>query len=105
MVFCKRNRPDAVSSITISCGSIGLDGAEPMFTKKDPFDRRILRICAAHLAHQFKYDCRSCRSAYRLEPIPRLCGGEVTTRSILSCVSRDIPSMQSSPRSSNLVID
>src|SRR6266480_6601814 len=60
IVFCKTNR--SRSSITISYGSIGFDGAAPMLRKNEPFDFKILRTSAAHSRHQPRYDCRSCRS-------------------------------------------
>src|SRR5215468_558368 len=89
--------------MTISCGSIGFEGAAPMLRKKEPsgFNRR--RICPAHSPHQSKYDRRSCRSEYRLYLIPRLYGGDVTASSTVSPASRDIPVMQSCRRRSNLV--
>src|SRR5262249_41205475 len=90
--------------MTISWGSIGFDGAAPMLRKKEPSGLNRPRICPAHSPHQSKYDRRSCRSEYRLYLIPRLYGGEVTTRSTLSPASRDIPAMQSCQRRSNFVI-
>ena len=74
-----------------------------MFRKNEPLDFRIRPTCAAHLRHHCKYDSRSCRSEYLRYLIPRLYGGEVTTRSTLRFGSRDIPSMQSSGRRSNFV--
>src|SRR6266481_3076963 len=102
MTFCRTNK--SRNRKTSSCGSIGFDGAAPTFRKKEPLDFSTRRICAAHSQHQFKYDCRSCRSEYFRYLIPRLYGGEVTTRSTLRFGSRDIPLMQSSWRRSNPVI-
>jgi len=62
IVFCKTNK--SRSPIAISCGSIGLDGAEPMLRKNEPLCFRIRWTCEAHSPHQRKYDCRSCRSEY-----------------------------------------
>ena len=88
----------------ISCGSIGFDGAAPMLRNSEPLDFSPRRICAAHSRHHCKYDSRSCVSEYLRYLIPRLYGGEVTTRSTLRFGNRDIPLMQSSRRRSNPVI-
>src|SRR5213080_3527056 len=103
MVFCRTNK--SRSSITISCGNIGFDGAAPMLRKNEPVGFRIRRTCSVHPWHHRKYDCRSCRSEYLPYSIPRLYGGDVTTTSTLSSPRRDIPPMQSSWRSSNRVIE
>src|SRR5438067_709670 len=78
--------------MTISLGSIGLDGADPMFRKNEPLDFRILRTCAVHFRHHRRYDCRSCWSENFPYRTPRLYGGEVTTRSTCSFGSWPVPS-------------
>src|SRR6266403_152326 len=101
MVFWSTNR--SRSRKTISCGSIGFDGAEPMLRKNEPVGLRMRRIPVAQVAHQFKYDCRSRRSEYFRYRTPRLYGGEVTTRSTPPSGKLAMPSTQSFRRRSNLV--
>jgi len=52
MVFCKTNK--SRNAITISCGSIGFDGALPMFKKNEPSAFRMRRISAAHFRQHSK---------------------------------------------------
>src|SRR5438445_11553238 len=67
--------------ITISCGNIGFDGAEPILRKSDPWLFRTRRISAAHLRHHCRYDSRLSLSEYFPYLIPRLYGGDVTVMS------------------------
>src|SRR5438552_18172993 len=82
IVFCSTKY--LRNAITISCGSIGFDGAAPTLRKKEPFDFKKRWICSAHSSHQSKYVCLYCRSVYFQYLILRLFGGVVTTRSKVS---------------------
>src|SRR6202047_5267009 len=62
IVFCRTKT--LRNAITISCGNIGFDGAEPTLRKNEPVDFRTRRTSAAHFSHHSKYVCRSCRSEY-----------------------------------------
>src|SRR2546423_1521142 len=98
MTFCKTNR--SRNWRTISCGSIGLDGADPMLRKKEPLDFNTRRISVAHLPHHSKYDSRFSLSEYFEYLIPKLYGGDVTVISTQLSGRFDIPATQSPRRRS-----
>src|SRR5437867_12642696 len=86
--------------MTSSCGSIGLEGAEPILRKSDPWPFRTRRISPAHSRHHCRYDHRLCLSEYFPYLIPRLYGGDVTVMSTQLSGSCAIPATQSPRRRS-----
>src|SRR5205809_7311558 len=86
--------------MTSSCGSIGLEGAEPILRKSDPWPFRTRRISPAHSRHHCRYDSRLSLSQYFTYLIPSLYGGDVTVMSTHLSGSCAIPATQSRTRSS-----